>query len=289
MWNSLVVLLSTVALGAPHTTGVVTSWQPTWSPDGKWVAYASDRGGGFDVWKTDGVHVRRVARAGDEPAWSPDGKKIALVAKDASTVPSIYLIDAARTSTGRQRVAYYADQPSWSPTGRRITFAAPSDGCGEGSGIWVMRRDGSDRGPLVESPSEFTDYVSPAWSPDGRRVAYDVLNSDQGDNYGIKIVDVMFGESRDVPVRLGASHPSWSPDGRRIVYVTPAKNGDFGPMFVVDLRTQRVKRLTRVLANGPAWSPGGKRIAFAARTADGSTDIYLVNPDGSHLLRLTKP
>jgi Tol biopolymer transport system component len=44
-----------------------------------------------------------------------------------------------------------------------------------------------------------------------------------------------------------------------------------------------------MLGNAPAWSPGGKRIAFAARAAAGSADIYLVNPDGSHLTRLTRP
>src|SRR5205823_1303782 len=155
--------------------------------------------------------------------------------------PSIYMTNASDVP-GRRRLAHYAFEPSWSPDGRRIAYAAASDGCSQGVGIWMMRSDGSQKTPLVESPDEFTDYASPAWSP----------------------------------------------DGQRIVFAKPARSG-FGPLFVLDLRTKRVRLLTRLPAAGPAWSPGGKRIAFAARATDGSTDIYLIDPDGSHLARLTKP
>jgi TolB protein len=287
VWDSLAVLLSSVALaatGAPSS--IVTNWQPTWSPDGKWIAYASDRDGSFSIWKTDGVHVRRVVRAGQDPAWSPRGVEIAFVAPDARTVPSIYVVASSGTNPARRRIVYYAIQPSWSPTGRRLAFSAPSDGCGQGNGIWSIRRDGAFRQEVIESPDEFTDYGEPAWSPDGKDIAYAVLTSD-GES-GIKFVR-MGGSGQPIAVpNADGYEPSWSPDGRRIVFSGPAAAaGGFGPLLVVDLATHRVRRLTSLVASGPAWSPGGKRIAFAAKNADGSTQIYLVNPDGSNLTQLT--
>jgi Tol biopolymer transport system component len=61
----------------------------------------------------------------------------------------------------------------------------------------------------------------------------------------------------------------------------------FGVMYILDVGTARLRRLTELEGNAPAWSPRGKRIAFAAQARNGSTQIYLVNPDGTHLLQLT--
>jgi Tol biopolymer transport system component len=286
MWDSVAVLVASVALAGANP-GVVSNLQPSWSPDGKWITFTSDWGGSFDIWKTDGVHLRRVARGGQDPAWSPDGGRIAFVAADASRVPSIYVTAASGTSSVRRRLAHYAFQPSWSPDGKRLAFAAPSDGCPQGIGIWTMRDDGAFKRQLVESPDEFTDYATPAWSPDGTLIAYAIPNSDQGER-GIDVVAARGTRTAPQTISRIGSDPAWSPNGRELVFSTPTKAG-FGPLFVIDVRTRRVRRLTHMLAAGPAWSPAGKRIAFAARATDGSSDLYLINPDGSHLLRLTRP
>ena len=294
MWlTPLAALLSAMALAAPPAAPP-TNWQPTWSPDGDWIAYASNREGSFEIWKSDGVHVRRVARAGSHPAWSPDGARIAFTRANGG----ISLVGKAGGPVRLLTRDEYGFQPSWAPDGRRIAFTRPPLGCGDGFAIQVMRSDGRDE-EQVSGSSEFDAHTAPAWAPDGRRIAY-VYNAYLGDQITLHWTFPASNTYQYVEPRLlkgkRPGRPSWSPDGRYLVFADVRTSKDvpftdptgFGPLYVLDLQKHHLRRLTRMAAATPAWSPGGKRIAFAAKTPAGAVELYLIDPDGSDLVRLSR-
>jgi Tol biopolymer transport system component len=225
---------------------------PVWSPDGRRIAFASDRGGtrfsDIYVMNADGSRPHRLTRSPADdtsPAWSPNGRKIAFVSDrgtgfDYNT--NIWVMNAdgshPRQLTDALSVAH---DPAWSPDGRKIAFAA-----GEyTSQIYVMNADGSHMRLLTRARS---GGAAPAWSPDGRKIAF----------------------------ASGARATS-----------TPAD--DPGKIYVMKPNGSARRNLSRNAAGdtGPAWSPDGRRIAFA-RQSGSSSEIYVMNADGSGQKKLTQ-
>lgn len=199
------------------TTQAGLDVDPAWSPDGRRLAFTSDRDGNREIYlmKADGTSPARLTSepASDHsPAWSPDGSKIAFVS-DRDGNPEIYVVNADGTNLIRltSNVSYDAD-PAWSPDGSRIAFGRDQDGV---PGLWVMKPDGSD---LTRLTSDATGDRQPAWSPDGTRIAFTrggVFNNEQvfivnADGSRLTRLDVFF---------QGTSEPTWSPDGRKLALV----------------------------------------------------------------------
>ena len=224
-----------------------------------------------------------------DPSWSPDGKRVAFTSTEAKDTerkrPQIYVMDADGKNRRRLSNRFIKDaewEPSWSLDGKRIAYTSSGamDIAGGHWRIYVIDADGKNRQRLS---NDAVDDWQPSWSPDGERIAF--VSSRDGKGHGIYVMDADGKNQRrltDNPSREW--DPSWSPDGERIAFVANMeRNWD---IYVMDADGKNRRRLTRNPAPDidPSWSPDGKRIAFVS-TRDGNFEIYVMNADGARLVR----
>lgn len=155
---------------------------PTWSPDGRAIAFTSFRSSGQgDIWVMDGNGSNRkeltfsVAVDAD-PAWSPDGQRIAFESNRIFDPEIWVMLRDGRNQTRLTTAVGFDGDPAWSPDGARIAFTSTRDGNRE---IYVMDADGSSprrltaTADVVASPHFESVDQNPAWSPDGTRIYFD--------------------------------------------------------------------------------------------------------------------
>jgi TolB protein len=138
---------------------------PSWSPDGKQIAFVSNRGGTPQVYvmSADGSNARRVTFQGNynqTPDWSPRGDLIAFTARDERNAFDLFTINVETGKVTRlTQDQGNNEEPSFAPNGRMIVFQ--SDRAGQWH-LYVMTMDGTTQLPL---PQEKGEYSTPSWGP----------------------------------------------------------------------------------------------------------------------------
>jgi DNA-binding winged helix-turn-helix (wHTH) protein len=144
----------------------------TWSPDGRFIAYSSNRGGKFDIWVQqvsggDPVQITKGPSHNWQPDWSPDGKFIAYRSENGDG--GLFVVPALGGEGLERRIAPFGYYPRWSPDSLQILFQTTQ--LAVGNRFYIANLSGSPphevfRGLFPDSvPS-----VSAAWHPDGKRI-----------------------------------------------------------------------------------------------------------------------
>ncbi len=225
---------------------------PSWSPDGKTVAYTSFHGGFPDIYLID-LSSHRRKKLMSYPGLnlgasiSANGRFLAAVlSKDGN--PELYVMEMANRRLRRlTRTAHAVEtSPSWSPGGKKIAYVADESGLPQ---IYIMSASGGKKRRLTHRGSQ---NVAPDWGP-GDKIVY---SSKRGRYYQICVKDPE-GGNPEVLTAGNADHenPSWAPDGRHIVYTRTA--GYRSNLYILDTMGGAPLLLTRFKGDwhSPTWSP----------------------------------
>jgi hypothetical protein len=182
------------------------------APDGRWIAFDSDRDGerGVYVASRDGAQVARVSGEGFAavPTWSPDMKWLAFVRTEPSRpkVWNLWLRDVSTGAMTRQS-AFRVGQvwgASWFPDARSLCYSHEDR-------LIVATLDSTSTRIFV-SPLKGRLIRTPAVSPDGQRIVFQVYRD------GAWLLDLGSGEMRRVLADPTAEEFAWDPDGKQIAY-----------------------------------------------------------------------
>jgi dipeptidyl aminopeptidase/acylaminoacyl peptidase len=239
---------------------------PQLSPDGRYVAYLSERDlfniNLFIADANTGETVQKLRETAGDPhfdairfiassgTWSPDGKRFAFVTfVEGDNEISIY--NAERRQIERRFAVSGVgalSNPSWGPDGRTIAFSGIQGGI---SDLYLLDVETSEVQQLTND--RYAD-MQPVWSPDGRTIAFTTDRGPDGTNFetldyaherlGFYHLD---GDSISVRVPFpDAMHhnPDYSPDGRSLFFISDQDG--FKDVYRLELATDELFRVTRL-------------------------------------------
>ncbi len=245
-------------------TGGDMHLSPSVSPDGKWVAFLSER----DVFN------------------------INLFIADAETGEIVKRLKGTNSDPHFDAIRFINSAGSWSPDGRQFVFVTFVEGDNELS-ILDWNTGAIERRIAVKGVSALSN---PSWSPDGKSIVFSGLDGGISDLYLLNLeTNAVRQLTND---RYGDLQPAWSPDGKKIAFVSD--RGPNGTNFetlqyadvrlaIYDIETDGISTIIpfdRGMSTNPQFSPDGRSIFFVS-DHNGFKDIYRYSLEDENVFQVT--
>jgi Tol biopolymer transport system component len=303
------------------THDVALDWAPSWSADGRYLYFASDRGGAMGIWRVAIDESSGAPRGAPEAiatgadAWfdlpqvSHDGRTIVFRSKIESVNPAAVSFDRAGLRLSNARLLQHRTgsllPTDASPDGKWLALMSALD---RDPDLWVMRVDGSELRRLTDDPP--LDWW-PRFTPDGKSLTF--WSNRSGHYEGYQIGFDGGGLTRLTNLKSDVYYASFAPDGRRLLMFGEGVGAVVGeaPWPLVDARTTSLgpKTVNGRSAKLLTWSPDGRWVAGyldlpgetrghvvvevatgKARQLNDDSDGYAIAwlPDSRHVLYFTR-
>jgi Tol biopolymer transport system component/DNA-binding winged helix-turn-helix (wHTH) protein len=288
----------------------------TWSPDSRYIAYSSDRGGKFDIWVQqisggDPVQVTHSPGNNWQPDWSPDGRHI--VYRSEQGDGGLFIVPALGGEGLEKRIASFGYHPRWSPDGSQILFRTHfSEQMEYTDRFYVVQPDGS---PPREILSEFLSRHklsagSAMWHPDGKRVT--LFIDDPGPSPSFWTIPISGGAAIKSEITPAIAQElqeaafggreewrgnftfCWAPSGRAIYFERQYRGAQNIWRLTVDPQTLQGTAIERLTTGpgpdvGPAVSADGMRLAFSVKAENIRLWLLPFNASTGHVTGNAQP
>ncbi len=249
---------------SPETTDGRSNISPVLSPDGRYVAFISDR----DLFQFN------------------------LYVADARTGEVIAELERAGRTSHFNALQFLSSAGTWSPDGRRLAFTSSAKGDNQIT-VWNVQKEEITRSISVK---DVPALKNPAWSPNGDKLAFAGIDGGISDLY---VLDLETKSVRQLTNdRYADLQPTWSPDGETIAFSTdraetnlevlaPSTNMDLGLIDVSSGEITVREPFGDALHHNPQFSPDGQSLYFIS-TQEGFKDIYRMELASGDLFRVTR-
>jgi TolB protein len=224
----------------------------------------------------DGYNLKRLTtdnKINILPKWAPDGKKIVYTSYLYNN-PDLFEIDTIQKK--RTIISNYQGlnaAGAFSPDSKYIALTLS---VGNYPNLYLINTHGEVLRKM--SGGIFID-TSPSFSPNGQEI---VFISDRKGTPQLYIMDILGINVRSLGINGYCDSPAWSPRGDKIIFTMRRRAGEKFNLYIYDLPTTRLSRLTRNSGNNenPSWSPDGRFVVFSSDRS-GKSEIYIMAIDGS--------
>lgn len=235
-----------VMLRSPHS--IIS---PSWSPDGKRLAYVSFESGKPVIYVQTLATGQRVPLANfkgnnSAPAWSPDGSQLAIVlSRDG--ISQIYIINADGSGLRRvMRSPLIDTEPQFSPDGSSLVFTSDRGGSPH---VYRVPVSGGDAQRITFNGSY---NISPALSPDGNNLVY-VTRRDGA--FRIAVQNMGSGAEQLLTTGPDDQSPSFAPNGMQVLYSSVQNGRSVLAVTSVDGRVRQTLSALNGKVREPTWGP----------------------------------